>query len=343
MTEHSVLYKLLFILFIPILVFSQSYPDKNVDSLINTGIRNILENNYSQASAVFNQLDKNYPDLPLGKIYRAAVLITGAVDFAEDLNSGRIEWLLEQAEEQSDSLLDIDDENVWHNYFAALSKGYMAYYEALQEKYFSAFTDGMVSLRYFNECLRLNLSFYESYIAVGTYKYWKSAKTESLNWLPFMSDEKEEGKRILEKAIEKETYNYHVAVHSLMWVYIDNKESAKAVKLGESILKNFPDARIYKWALARAYEDLDKKKSIEIYYSLLNSYQAASNNNHYNEIVLKHKIAMLYDQTGMPEKSLKLCNEILSISNLSEKVKQNLSERFERIIKLKSDLERKRH
>ncbi|MFH1198330.1 MAG: hypothetical protein V1720_21690 [bacterium] len=339
MIELSVRFKLLFIFFLPGYIFTQNYPDKAVDSLLNAGIHKILSQDYDGASATFNHLDKSYPHIPLGKIYRAACLITSAIDFAEDLNSERIEWLLETAEEQSDSLLDSDPDNLWFNYFAAISKGYSAYFEALQQKYITAFADGVISLGYFNKCLEIEPKFYESYIAIGSYKYWKSAKTESFDWLPFMTNEKEEGAKILERAVEMETYNYHVAVHSLMWIYIDKKESSKAVRTGESILRKFPEARIYKWALARAYQDIDKSKSIQIFSDLLNSYLAEKKNNHQNEIVLKHKIAMLYEQTNQPEAALRLCNDILQIKNLSSKVRENIQERLVRVEILKENLQ----
>ncbi|MCK7524852.1 MAG: hypothetical protein MZV64_48225 [Ignavibacteriales bacterium] len=45
-----------------------------------------------------------------------------------------------------------------------------------------------------------------------------------------------------------------------------------AVKVAELALKDHPKSRIFKWGLARAYENIDPVKSISLYQEILNSY-----------------------------------------------------------------------
>ena len=61
-------------------------------------------------------------------------------------------------------------ENLWYNYFYALTEGYIAYYEALNENWISALTNGMNSIKYFENCLSADDEFYEAYIAIGTFE-----------------------------------------------------------------------------------------------------------------------------------------------------------------------------
>ena len=65
-------------------------------------------------------------------------------------------------------------------------------------------------------------------------------------------------------------------------------------------------------------EGIDPKKSIDLYFEILKSYQSISGLNRCREITLKHIIAQLYYRIGKKEKALVECDEILNIDNLSE-------------------------
>jgi tetratricopeptide (TPR) repeat protein len=318
---------------------AQVYPDPKVDSLLTSGIRNIINQNYDLAKKDFVILDKKFPEIPLGKIYLAAAEIAKSSDLATPFNSKFIEQKLEEAKEISENLIDKDEYNIWNYYSLALANGYDAYFKALTGEWLSAFGEGLTSVNLFEHCLEIYPEFYESLIAIGTYKYWKSKETQFIGWIPFVNDEREEGIKLLEKAVDQSSYNSYLAINSLIWIYIDKGESGKAVKLAQSTLRRYPDCRFFRFGLARGYEDIDLKKSIDEYYKILNSFSKNEKPNRYNEILLKHLIAQQYNKLGESEESLRLCNEILSIKNLTEYEKQKLGERLERVKKLQKELQ----
>jgi len=317
---------------------AQVYPDSNVHSMLQSGIENIILQDYDKANQIFSRLEKEHNEIPLGKIYLAAVEIAKAYDYAEPFNSDLIKKKLEEAEEQSIELLETDDNNIWNIYFLALSRGYMAYYYALKGDWLSSLSSGVNSVNGFEKCIQLNPEFYEGYTAIGTYKYWKSRKTEFLNWLPFIKDEKQEGIEYLKKAVIHSSYNIYLAINSLLWIYIDNGEFDQAVKSSLEALKKYPGCRFFKYGLARAYEEIDLNSSIECYYEILNSYPKTNNSNRYNEIVLKHLIAQQYAKMGEKQKALGLCNDILNIQELSDYVKEKLGNRLNRVRALQKEL-----
>ncbi|OGU72891.1 MAG: hypothetical protein A2V93_08910 [Ignavibacteria bacterium RBG_16_34_14] len=318
---------------------AQVYPDPKVDSLLHSGIEKIINQKYDLAKKDFVILDKKFPELPLGKIYMAAVEIAKSSDLASLYNSKFIRQKLEEAKEISENLIDKDEYNIWNYYFLALAKGYDAYFNALNGEWLSAFGEGVTSINLFEHCLEIYPEFHESFIAIGTYKYWKSKETQFLGWLPFVDDEREEGIKLLEKAIGHSSYNSYLAINSLIWIYIDKGESEKAVKLAQSILEKYPKCRFFRFGLARALEDIDLRKSIDEYYKILNSFSESEKPNRYNEILLKHLIAQQYNKLGEYQASLQLCNEILSIKNLTDYEKQKLEERLERVKKLQKELQ----
>lgn len=338
-TELLVRYSLIF-LFVIKQLFGQQFPNQKVDSLLNLGIQNILNENYGSAKKIFKLIDKDFSDLPLGKIYLAAAHIAESVDYEKSPNENYIDSILTEAQNQTEILLKSDGENLWYNYFEATIYGYRAYFNSITSNLVSAFADGVLSLHSFQNCLEIDNNFNEALIANGIYKYWKSAQTKSLNWLPFVKDEREEAIKLLETSIKHKSYNQYLGISSLIWIYIDNNESQKAVDLSKKMLEQYKNSRYFNWALARAYQDISKEKSIEIYQQILTSVEKLKNRNFYNDIVLKHKMAMLYFDLENYNKSYQLCLQILDFDIKSEEIKNRLDERLNRVLDLKNELEK---
>ena len=340
-TEHLGLYKKIFVIFLFVVSFkgfAQTYPDPVVDSLLNSGINDIILQNYSRAESTFEQLNNSYPKLPLGNIYIVATEIARAYDYEEPYNDNLITQNLDAAEAKTENLLDKDDSNLWFIYFKALKEGYYAYYQVLQKNWLSAFSNGVDAVRDFERCLKIDPAFYESKIAIGSYQYWRSRKTEFLKWLPFIKDETELGIKNLQVAVNHASYHRYSAIYSLLWIYIDQKNYQAAIDLAEKTLKQYPGSRFFMWPLARAFENVDIRKAIIIYQELLDFYSKLPNSNFFNEIVLKHILAQLYVKQGDKKKALELCNQILSRKNIPEYTRNRLGDRLNRVEDLKQQL-----
>ena len=337
-TEHLVHYKTF--LFYSLFFFSQQtgfaqdFPEPRVDALLKDGIIHIINQDYQGAKIFFKALDDEYSNLPFGKIYLAAVSIAESYDYAEEFDSDFIYNNLEEAKDQSLNLLNEDEKNIWYNYFYALSEGYIAYFNAINESWLSAVSTGLNSISAFEDCLEINPAFYESYIAIGTFEYWKSRKSEALSWLPFIDDNKSYGIERLITAIDSSSYNTYLAINSLIWIYIDQENYHAAIQTAEKALIAFPESRLFKWGLARAYEDVNPEHSIEIYFQILNSYPKFRESNQVNETILKHLIAQQFVTIGNEQKVIELCQEILREGNIPKSSVEILEDRLERVEEL---------
>jgi len=333
------------LIFFVILIYSelpaQVYPDAHVDSLIRTGIKHIVNQDYTSAEKCFKILNKQYSHLPFGKIYLAANKIAEAYDYAVDFDEKFILNNLESAKEQAQKLVAKDGSNIWYHYFFALTEGYVSYFDAINGNWFSALTTGVNSISEFEKILAEDENFYEAYIAIGTFEYWKSRKMEFMSWLPFANDTKNIGIDLLIVAIDSSSYNSHLAINSLIWIYIDQQRYEDAIKVAEKALREFPQSRTFKWGLARAYEEENPLKAIELYLDILNSYPGSLKENYKNEITLKHLIAQQYAKLGNKEKALQYCDEILSTQNIPQKTLDKLSERLDRVKSLRKELSKK--
>ena len=340
-TEHLVRFKYFLILIICLLsspLDAQVYPDRVVDSLLRLGINKIIIQDYNAAHKLFSKLNSHYPELPLGKIYLAANKIAEAYDYAQNFDEEYILKNLEEAKDHAESLLEREKSNIWYRYFYALAEGYISYFDAINGSWFSALSSGINSISEFEKILDSDKDFFEAYTAIGTFEYWKSRKMEFMDWLPFSSDTKSIGIERLIIAIDSSSYNTYLAINSLIWIYIDQKKFGDAIKVAEKAIRKFPESRTFKWGLARAYEESDAFKAIDLYKEILNSYPASLKENYINIVTLKHIIAQQYAKKGDRKNSIKYCNEILSIKNLPPSAESKLSERLERVQSLKNEL-----
>jgi len=338
-TEHFGHYKF-FIYIVCFLLISgissaQNFLPKKTDSLITAGINSIITQNFDDAKKTFIVLDEYDKIDPFGKIYLTATSISRTYDLGEEYKWDYISNLLEDALKIAEDNYYADPNSVIKLYTLALAEGYNAYVKGLRKNWFSAISNGYDAIIHFEKCLLIDPTFYDAYTAIGTFKYWKSKKT---SFLPMVSDERNLGIKYLELAVEKARHTNYIAVNSLLWVYIDNKEYDKAITLGKNILHKYPSSRLFKWGLARAYETIDINKSIKVYNEILNDYNSMKSLNGYNQIVVMHLIAQLETRRGNNTKALELCNNILNMKSLSEYVLDELDDRLERVEFLRNSL-----
>ena len=337
-TEYLGLKYLIFILVLFSLpVLSQQYPDQKVHRLLTSGIDNLINQQYEKAEKDFLNLKIDHPELPLGDTYLAATEIIKSYDLGTEFNEEYINSCLEKASITAEKLLEKDNNSLWHIYFQGLIKGYNAYYEAIRERWIRAVQSGISALQIFEGCIGDSIVFYDAYTAIGTYFYWKSRTLESLQWLPFVDDQTSTGIGYLEFSADNFSYNQYLAVNSLIWIYIDLKEYQKAANTARKMLLIYPESRFFKWALARALEEIDRSESIEIYSQILESYGRSSP---VNEIIIKHKIAQQYYLQGRKEFTRKLCLEILSKRGAGDYNQHQLKKRFERVEMLLGELDK---
>lgn len=319
-------------------IYSQSYPNGRVDSLLKAGISQIINQDYSGAAVFINSLNKEFPHLPLGKIYLAAIKIAEAYDYAEEFDDQFIVTNLESAKQQSEDLFEKNPDDIWYRYFYALSEGYLAYYDAINGSWLSAVSTGVNSISEFEKILGQDKKFYEAYIAIGTFEYWKSRKMEFIDWMPFTSDSRKNGIERLRIAIDSSSYNSYLAINSLIWIYIDQKDFDAAIRTAGNALIKYPGSRSFKWGMARAFEEIEPRTAIKLYAEILDSYPKWKKSNRINEITLKHLIAQQYVKLGDEKTALGLCNEILNTKDLSGYAREVLENRLERVEQLRNDL-----
>lgn len=318
--------------------YSQIYPNKEVHQIIINGIEAICNHKYDNAKLYFSKLDKNFSDFPAAKYFLALTEIEKANDLGLQLDIKLINYYLSDAEENLQNQILKNPNDPWSQFYLGLVIGFKAYHQLSGTGWLSAITSASSSSDCFEKCIEIDSSFSEALGYLGNYKYWKSKKTE---WVPFIKDEKQVGINFIKKAIKRESYSNYLFRNSLFWIYIEEKKFNSALEFTRESISKFNSCRLFKWNLARVYEEIDLNESIKVYNEILYSYIKENNLTNLNNIIIKHKIAQNYYKMGKNDLALKLVNEIIAINSLTDYEKERLSDRIERIKKMKIELLKK--
>ncbi len=318
---------------------AQSFPDAKIDAYVRAAINGIANEEYEKTDSLLVRFKRDFPFSPFPFVYKAANDISRKFNFNSRKYNDAVYYNLSRADAIADSLLLEDDKNIWNRYAKALTLGYWAYFEGLKGNYFSAFDYGSEALDYYDKCLELAPDFTDALIANAIYDYWVS---EKLGWLPFVKDNRAKAIRTLSASIKKESYNKNLAVISLFWILMNEKKYDEALQLIKRQSERYPNNRYLLMAYANAEKHFDAKRAAEIYKKALALTLAKKRENRINEIILRHKIAMLEFKLKNYDNASEQCGVALSY-NLSDYEKNKLGDRLKKIEKLKENAERRKN
>jgi tetratricopeptide (TPR) repeat protein len=271
-----------------------------LNALISEGIDLTLKQEYDRADSVFRIATMRYPDHPLGYLYKAAVMETKSMDYLDPLDFSRYDSLLAIARTQSERIIDTFPNSPLGYYYRGTAIGYDAYAQVDAGNWLGGILKGLSASSDFKRSVELDSSFYDAYVGVGTYYYWKSRKTEFLNWA--LGDRRAEGIRLLKIAVEKGDQNKYAALSALAAIYLDMHQYELSIESARLALGRYPENRIFLWELVEAQEQSGNyTDAVQTYQRLLVNILNAKISNPYNEILcrmnlVKAKIALKQTQ-----------------------------------------------
>ncbi|MBI3871686.1 MAG: hypothetical protein HY304_01240 [candidate division Zixibacteria bacterium] len=112
-----------------------------------------------------------------------------------------------------------------------------------QGGWWGAIRDGVRSAASLNKAVAMDSTLYDAYLGLGTYHYWKSAKSKHFTWLPFVKDRREQGIREATTAGRLGNITPMAAQKSLIVIYMNENRLDDARALIDSVLSIWlPDA-----------------------------------------------------------------------------------------------------
>jgi hypothetical protein len=264
-------------------VHAQRKLEPTLHALLTNGIDLILKQEYDRADSLFRDVVNRYPRHPMGYLYQAAVMQSYAIDMDVPVERKKFDSLLERGREASAGL-----DSLWNEYFLGTADGYEAYERVEHGDWFGGIRKGMSSASKFEEVIEQDSLFYDAYVGIGTYYYWRSRKTAFLQWLPLIKDDRELGITMLVVGAERSEYNRFTAMSALVSIALDDEDYTRAEEWSRCGLRFYPENRVFLWGLATALDRQKKNtESVLAYTNLLKSILHARAPHPYNEIVCR--------------------------------------------------------
>ena len=314
--------------------------DSSLHTLVVSGIDFILKHEYEHADSVFNIAIIKFPDHPAGYLYRAAVMQSYTMDFDVPIEQHIFDSLLNRGKNAAEKI-----SSPWSEYFLGTADGYDAYERVERGDWFGGARKGVSSASRYEIILEKDSSFYDAYVGIGTYYYWRSRKTEFLQWLPFVKDDRARGIQLLKVGAERSVYNKYAAISALISIYLDAEQYTQAEEWSKRGLQAYSENRIYLWGLATALDRQHRSaEAVAAYSNLLEKIVRGHAPHPYNEIVCRLNLVkskmVLNDTTDVSQHLRQLLSyeTVIFPSNLQSRAKA----KFEAARELLLQLENKR-
>lgn len=309
---------------------AQVAEDVRPDDRIYQGIRFIILQDYDKAIAIFDSLSAISAKDPGPYFYHAAALQSRMMDLELYDGSDAFLELIEKVMKLSEEQINLRPDQPDGYFYKGSAHGYRAYHHAKQKEYLRGFMDAVTATENLERALAIDSSYYDAYLGIGTYKYWRGRLTNKVDWLPFVEDEGALGLEMIRKSARNGRYSREAAINALIWIQIDRQEFIEAIALCKQELQRFPGSRFFLWPLAEAYYKSGKfPESIGVFAKLQHSYTTEANNNHYNEFLCGYKMVRSYAKLG---KMADVCKEAAALmamplsSAIEKKLKGKISE-----------------
>ena len=198
-------------------------------------------NRYPEAFNKCGHLIEKEKNNPLGYFLSGSIYQTVSEEYRNDSFQETITDYLDKAIELARDKIKTDADNPDWYFICGASYGYRGLNRAFHGSWWGAFQDGLHCSSNLSKALRLDSTYYDAYLGLGAYHYYKTVKSRLFLWLPFVVDRREQGIEELQKCITNGRLATYNARESLLRIYYEEKLYDKMIPLADSLEKYSPD------------------------------------------------------------------------------------------------------
>ncbi|MFC1502382.1 tetratricopeptide repeat protein [bacterium] len=225
-------------------------------TLLLQGIHQVHIEAYDDALATFDTLMMHRPEHPIGYFGASAVYKTIMQNYRVKTYESQLDSLLDLTVAVGEKAVRKNRRDVLAYFYMGGAYGFRGLHKIRKRDWLGAFKDGVKGLNDIQTALDRDPKMYDAYYGLGTFHYWRSAKTKLLGLLPLFRKDKQRGIFEIEVAIEKGTYTPVECQYALVPIYYDSGEYDKALKVNQNLFDQFPANPSCLYMRSRIFEQL---------------------------------------------------------------------------------------
>lgn len=225
-----------------------------LDSLILKGLEFSYAEKYKEAEFYFELAIRNYPESPIGYLYKAGLLDLYMLDFETDVYESTFYKLCDEAIMRSQRIRDrygSDSAILALSYFTEGSAhAYKAIRKGRNKEYLSALNGGLKSVELLRKCIDIDSTIYDAYLPLGVFEFAMVKIPKAFRWVVPGDYSKDEALRKIELSIQKSKYIGILAKNAYVWVLSYDNQLDSALKVAQELVELYPGSRTFRWTLS---------------------------------------------------------------------------------------------
>jgi tetratricopeptide (TPR) repeat protein len=230
------------------------------------GINLVLHDRFKESLLLFEELQQKYPNHPAPHFFKAAT-------YQSWMSLSRLNKFQEEFEKDIQLTIEKGHEllkrgnDPWILFYLGAAYGYRAFNEFRKHNWIDSYFDAKKGVDSFQEALERDPKLFDVYLGLGSYHYWRTAKSNFLRLITFwIPDKRELGLRQIEFAFQHGSYSPDQAGYNLIAAYFDYGQYNKAMQILNRILEKKKTAGLsdlyYKGRLLIEFERWAEAESV---------------------------------------------------------------------------------
>ncbi len=210
--------------------------DPFFDKEVLRGINLTFGDRFEESLAIFDSLIKIFPNHPAPYFFKAAAYQNWMSAYRFNKFQDKVEYNVQMAIDKGNELLKAEHD-AWLHFYIGAAYGYRGFNRFRKHNWIGAYRDGQKGIDNFKEALKADSSLYDVYLGLGSYHYWRTAKSKFLRIIAFwMPDKRDLGIRQLKFAIDHGRYSIYESSYVLVAAYFDYKRYNRAYELLDEVM-----------------------------------------------------------------------------------------------------------
>jgi len=210
--------------------------DPVMDEALRQGLASNYRDEYEKSISVFEALVDDYPEHPAPYFYLAATYQNWMSSYRVNRFADELDYYVNLAVEKGKAAL-AEKDNSWLYFYMGSSYGFRAYYRFRKHNWIGAYFDLVKGNSNLKKAVELDSTLYDVYLALGTYYYWRTAKSKVISTVAFwIPDKRDLGLQQIEFSMYNGRYCQSQAAYVLLVSLIDTQDYQGAERVLQHIL-----------------------------------------------------------------------------------------------------------